>query len=193
MFLRGFQDSTVLRFAYLQLVRADWRKYIGNLETGGEHKPVDPTDNTQFVVSTVNIEKNTLRTPVNYTTPPGIDRQIDFSSPQAIQQNEQSLSLLVCNLKDGDARATFKNATVDMRQYSKLRMFVHAESYQSKSGDLRAFIRFGTDLINNYYEYEIPLNLSKLEDSDPYNVWANEMVINLEDLIDVIISIDGIM
>jgi cell surface protein SprA len=188
MFLKGFQDSTVLRFAYFQLVRADWRKYIGNLETGGEHKPVDPTDNTQFVVSTVNIEKNTNRTPVAYTTPPGIDRQIDFSSPQAIQQNEQSLSLLVCNLKDGDARATFKNATVDMRQYSKLRMFVHAESYQSKSGDLRAFVRFGTDLINNYYEYEIPLNLSTLNTTDPFDVWANEMVINLEDLIDAKIA-----
>ncbi len=189
MFMRGFQDSTVLRFAYLQLVRADWRKYTGNLEAGGEHKPVDPTDNTQFVVSTVNIEKNSGRTPVAYTTPPGISRQTDFSSPQAVKQNEQAISLLVCNLKDGDARAAFKNATVDMRQYSKLRVFVHAESYQSKSGDLRAFVRFGTDMINNYYEYEIPLNLTTLMGtSDPNEVWANEIVITLEDLIDAKIA-----
>jgi cell surface protein SprA len=189
MFMRGFEDSTVLRFAYLQLVRADWRKYTGNLELGGEHKPVDPTDNTQFVVSTVNIEKNNGRTPVPYTTPPGIDRQTDFSSPQSIKQNEQALSLLVCNLKDGDARAAFKNATVDMRQYAKLRMFVHAESYQSRNGDLRAFVRFGTDMINNYYEYEIPLNLTTLTGtSDPNEVWANEIVINLEDLVDAKIA-----
>lgn len=188
LFLRGFQDSTVLRFAYFQLVRADWRKYAGNLETGGEHKPVDPTDNTQFVVSTVNIEKNSNRTPVAYVTPPGIDRQIDFSSPQAIRQNEQSLSLLVCNLKDGDARAAFKNATVDMRQYAKLRMFVHAESNQAKSGELTAFIRFGTDMVNNYYEYEIPLNLTKPSASDANEIWANEMVITLEDLVDAKIA-----
>lgn len=189
MFMRGFKDSTVLRFAYLQLVRADWRKYTNNLETGGEHKPVDPTDNTQFVVSTVNIEKNGSRTPVPYTTPPGIDRQIDFSSPQNIQQNEQSLSLLVCNLKDGDARAAFKNANVDMRQYGKLRMFVHAESAQAKNGDLRAFIRLGTDLVNNYYEYEIPLNLTPLSGtSNKSEVWANEMVINLDDLVEAKIA-----
>jgi len=189
MFMRGFEDSTVLRFAYLQLVRADWRKYTGNLEAGGEHKPVDPTDNTQFVVSTVNTDKNLGRTPVAYTPPPGIDRQTDFSSPQAIKQNEQALSLLVCNLKDGDARAAFKNATVDMRQYAKLRLYVHAESYQSKNGDLRAFVRFGTDMINNYYEYEIPLNLTTLTGtSDPNEVWANEIVITLEDLIDAKIA-----
>ncbi len=188
MFMRGFRDSTVLRFAYLQLVRADWRKYTNSLEIGGEHIPVDPTDNTQFVVSTVNIEKNGSRTPIAYTTPPGIDRQVDFSSPQNIQQNEQALSLLVCNLKDGDARAAFKNATVDMRQYGKLRMFVHAESAQAKNGDLRAFIRLGTDLTNNYYEYEIPLNLSTPGTSDKSNVWANEMVINLDDLVDVKIA-----
>ncbi len=188
MFMRGFQDSTVLRFAYLQLVRADWRKYAGNLETGGEHKPVDPTDNTQFVVSTVNVEKNQNRSPIAYTTPPGIDRQVDFSSPQSVPLNEQSLSLLVCNLKDGDARAAFKNATVDMRQYAKLRMFVHAESAQSKNGDLRAFIRFGTDMVNNYYEYEIPLNLSTPGTADKANVWGNEMVITLEDLVDAKIA-----
>ncbi|MFA9212428.1 MAG: cell surface protein SprA [Candidatus Methylacidiphilales bacterium] len=188
MFMRGFKDSTVLRFGYLQLVRADWRKYVGNLEVGGEHKPVDPTDNTQFVVSTVNVEKNSNRTPIAYTTPPGIDRQIDFSSPASVRQNEQSLSLLVCNLKDGDARAAFKNATTDMRQYAKLRMFVHAESAQSKSGDLRAFIRFGTDMVNNYYEYEIPLNLTLPGASDAASIWANEMVITLEDLVDAKIA-----
>ena len=44
-------------------------------------------------------------------------------------------------------------------------MFVHAEQLTSvdpnlKDGDLTCFIRLGTDLRNNYYEYEIPLHLT---------------------------------
>lgn len=187
MFLRGFQEETTLRFATMQLVRADWRKYLKSLEEGGEHRPLDPTDNTQFVVSTVNIEKNAERVPVKYVVPPGIQREIDFSSPQAIQQNEQSLSLLVCNLRDGDARAVFKNANIDMRLYGKLRMFLHAEGNNLKNGELTAFIRLGTDLTNNYYEYEIPLTVTNPGASDPFEIWPreNEMVINLEDLVNL--------
>jgi cell surface protein SprA len=114
--MRGFEEPTVLRLASLQLVRADWRKYLNNLEAGGEHRPVDPTDNTQFVVSTVNVVENGGRRPIVYVAPPGIQRELDFSSPNPIQQNEQSISLLTCNLKDGDARGVFKNTSVDLRK-----------------------------------------------------------------------------
>ncbi len=186
MFMRGFKEDIVLRFGYLQLIRADWRKYANSLKEGGEHKPIDPTDNTSFVVSTVNVEENP-----NYITPPGIVRQIDFSSPQSIRQNEQAISVKVCNLKDGDARGVFKNAVVDMRQYSRLRLFVHAEGdKQLQSNDVSAFIRFGTDLTNNYYEYEIPLSLTHLGQTDEYGVWPtnNEINILLEDLINAKIA-----
>lgn len=190
MFLRGFKEETVLRFATIQLVRADWRKYLKSLEAGGEHRPIDPTDNTQYVVSTVNIEKNSERVPIRYAVPPGIQREIDFSSPQAIQQNEQSLSLLVCNLRDGDARAVFKTTTVDLRLYGKLRMFVHAEGQNLRNGEITAFIRLGTDLTNNYYEYEIPLIITEPNAVDPAAIWPkeNEMVINLEDLVNTKIA-----
>lgn len=190
MFVKGFEEETVLRFATLQLVRADWRKYLNSLEAGGEHKPIDPTDNTQFVVSTVNIEKNSQRVPIRYTIPPGIQREIDFSSPNAIQQNEQSISLLTCNLKDGDARAVFKNTSVDLRLYGKLRMFVHAEGADVKNGEVTAFIRVGTDLTNNYYEYEIPLTITPANASDPSAIWPseNEMIIQLEELVNTKIA-----
>jgi cell surface protein SprA len=36
------------------------------------------------------------------------------------------LSLTVCNLEDGKARAAFKNTELDVRSYKKLKMFVHA-------------------------------------------------------------------
>ncbi|MCF8427410.1 MAG: cell surface protein SprA [Bacteroidia bacterium] len=190
MYMQGFEENTIMRFATLQLVRADWRKYLNNLEAGGEHKPIDPTDNTQFVVSTVNIEKNGQRKPIIYTVPPGIQREIDFSSPNSIQQNEQAISLLTCNLKDGDARGVFKNTNVDLRQYGHLKMFVHAEGKNLQTGELTAFFRFGTDLTNNYYEYEIPLEITKEGESDPNNIWptGNEMDIVLEEMINTKIA-----
>ncbi len=190
MFLRGFNDNMVLRIGALNMVRADWRKYLGNLEAGKENKPGEPDDATKFVVSTVNIEKNASRSPVEYKVPPGISRTVDFSSPQAIQQNEQSLSLLVCNLKDGDARGVFKNTKVDLRQYGTLRMFLHAEGDQLKDGNLSAFIRLGTDLTNNYYEYEIPLKVTPSNHNDDRSVWPleNEMAITLEEFINTKIN-----
>lgn len=180
--MTGFENEQVLRFGSLQLVRADWRKYIGSLEVGKEGKPNDAGDDTRFIVSTVNVEKNPA-----YKLPPGIQREVDFSTPQSIQQNEQSLSVQVCDLNDGDARAVFKNTQVDLRQYGKLRMFIHAqaEGQVLNDGDLTAFIRLGTDLTNNYYELEIPLQVSTSSATD-VAIWpnANQIVLTLEDFID---------
>ena len=160
MYMKGFTDSTILRFAQLQLVRADWRRYLNSLNTAGAVVPLDPTDNTTFVVSTVNIEENGKRSPVRYVEPPGIDRVRDPASQNVVQQNEQSLSLRVCNLKGGDSRAAYKTTTFDIRNYKFMKMFVHAEGSDLKDGDISAFIRIGTDLVGNYYEYEIPLNIT---------------------------------
>jgi cell surface protein SprA len=190
VFMRGFEADMLLRVGAMQLVRADWRKYLNNLEEGKENKPADPEDDTRFVVSTVNVEKNSSRTPVVYKIPPGIQREVDFSNPQAIQQNEQSLSLLACNLKDGDARGVFKATKGDLRQYAKLRMFVHAEGENLRDGELVAFIRFGTDLTNNYYEYEMPLKVTQFGETNDRGIWpdANEMVITLEEFINAKIA-----
>ena len=192
MFMHGFSDDMVLRFAYFQLVRADWRKYLGNLEAGRENIPSDNEDRTQFVVSTVNLEKNSNRSPVKYVTPPGIERQIDYSSPTPIQQNEQSLSIRVCDLRDGDARGAFKNIGTDLRRYGKLRMFLHAEGVSDllKDGDVHAFIRIGTDLTNNYYEYEMPLKITVPPTGNAQDIWPteNEMTITLEELINTKIA-----
>lgn len=185
MIMTGFEEEQVLRIGELQLVRADWRKWLNSLEEGKESKPTDDADQTQFVVSTVDLERNSNRVPIPYRLPPGILRELDFSTPQAIQQNEQSLSLFVCNLVDGDARAVFKNTRADLRQYGRLRMFLHAEGPTLNDDEVTAFIRIGTDLTNNYYEYEIPLKVSRsgLTERD---VWpeANEINLLLEDFID---------
>jgi cell surface protein SprA len=66
--------------------------------------------------------------PIPYVLPPDIERQLVYGGTQIIQQNEQSMSLEICGLEDGDARAVFRNFNFDMRMYKRLRMFVHAEA-----------------------------------------------------------------
>ena len=162
MYLTGFEKETHLRFATLDLVRGEWRQYTRDLA------PVGAAVNTgaSIDVQTVNIEENSTRTPVNYVLPPGVSRQTDPGQAQLIAQNEQAMVLRVMNLSPHDARAMYKNTGYDMRQYKNLQMFVHAEQMSAldpelKDGDLSCFIRLGSDLRNNYYEYEIPLHLTE--------------------------------
>ncbi len=184
MVLTGFSDSIVIRFAQLQLVRAEWRRYLKDLKyppTIGV--PPDPTQSTTFVVSTVNIEENSQRDPVIYLVPPGFTREQDPTQPGAVNQNEQSLSLRVCGLKKGESKGAYKTTTFDIRNYKTLRVFVHAEGEKMKNGDLRAFIRLGTDLENNYYQYELPLIPTANGARRAEEIWpsGNEMNIDLED------------
>lgn len=184
VYMKGFSDSTILRFAQMQLVRADWRRYLNSLTKPGAVVPLDPTDNTTFVVSTVNIEENGKRQPVRYVEPPGISRVRDPASQNFVQQNEQSLSLRVCDLKGGDSRAAYKTTNFDIRNYKYLKMFVHAEGENLKDGEISAFIRIGTDLVSNYYEYEIPLKITPDGTYDASSIWyvQNEFDFELADL-----------
>ncbi|MBQ7985454.1 MAG: cell surface protein SprA, partial [Bacteroidales bacterium] len=164
-FLKGFYEPIVLRFATLELVSAEWRKYTDNLLETGAYVPSTHSENTTFTVGTVNIEENGNRSPVPYTLPPGIDRELMYSSStSAHKQNEQALSLKVGNLSDGDARAVYKTMDYDMRQYKKLKLFVHGEKMNAdedyKDGEVTMFIRLGADFISNYYEYEMPIKFT---------------------------------
>ena len=47
-----------MRFATLELVRGEWRRYNFSLKTVGEYVPNDNSSNTSFDVSVVNIEEN---------------------------------------------------------------------------------------------------------------------------------------
>lgn len=159
MFLKGFQDSVILRMASLDLVRDNWRKYEGSLD----NRLPDNDENTTFDVSVVNLEENASKTPVNYVMPPGIDRVVDATNPQLRELNEQAMSLKVIDLREGYARAVYKNMNLDVLRYKTLRMDVHAEALPGsplEDGDLVLFLRFGSDNTNNYYEYEMPLVLT---------------------------------
>lgn len=160
MYLSEFERPVFLRFATFDLVRSEWRKYQNSLLQATEGTTVQPTDGV-LDVQAINIEENSTKTPVPYALPPGVDRETDPSQTSSVQLNEQSMLLKVTDLADGDARAVFKDARVDMRQYKKLKMYIHCESvlgYDTlRKGDITAFVRIGSDYKNNYYEYEIPL------------------------------------
>jgi cell surface protein SprA len=183
IFLRGFKNPVIMRFANLDLVRAEWRKYNISFSEGAERITMPQASDGTFEISSVSIEENSGKVPVNYTLPPGFTRQTDPQNPQLQLLNEQSMVLRVMNLEDGDARAAFKNQILDIRQYRKLRMEVHAEAMIGqplKDGDLTAFIRIGTDYKSNFYEYELPLKLTPPGqynnnlDADRLKVWPAE-------------------
>ena len=162
MYLTNFAQPVVLRFASLELVRGEWRTYEKELSGTVSSEPLT---SATIEVSAVNIEENADRTPVNYVLPPGISRVIDPGQPQLRQDNEQALSLKVTDLQPGDARAVYKNTGMDLRRYRRLQMFVHAEAFidddtDLEDGQVSMFIRLGSDYKNNYYEYEIPLDIT---------------------------------
>jgi cell surface protein SprA len=181
VYFKGVDKPVVCRFARLELVRSDWRKYNYSLLTPGEYISNDQS-NTEFELSAVNIEENGNRTPVNYVLPPGIDREQNVQSATLVRLNEQSLSMKVCGLEDGDSRGAYKTQTnMDVRSYKKIRMFIHAESRagsneQLQDGDVVAFIRIGSDQTDNYYEYTIPLKVTPEGNYSPNDEAAREVV-----------------
>ncbi|GAA4314004.1 cell surface protein SprA [Christiangramia aestuarii] len=183
MFLSDFQDPTILRFGTMDLVRGDYRRYNQSLfeDEGQIENP-----NTLFEVNAVNIEENENRQPIPYVLPPGVTREELYENNSNIRQNEQSLSLRVCDLQPQDARAVYKNFQIDMRQYKNLEMFVHAESFVNrqplKDGQLVAFVRMGIDFSDNYYQIEIPLSPTMFGATTPEEIWpeVNRLNIDLE-------------
>ena len=162
LYMTNFKPPTILRFATFELVRGDWRSYEQDLSD----PKVPVKSNATLEVTSVNIEENSSREPVNYVTPPGVSRELMTGQPQLARQNEQALSMKVTELSPFDARAVYKNTSYDLRQYKQMQMFIHGEKisdldpYAPANGDLTVFIRLGSDYKNNYYEYEVPLTLT---------------------------------
>ncbi len=176
IYLTNFSQETHIRMATLDLVRGEWRNYTKGLyqdPSNNQYNITNPySSNGSLDVQAVNIEENSNRTPVNYVLPPGISRQTDPGQAQLIAQNEQSMAMRINYLPPKDARSVYKNVSYDMRQYKRLQMFVHAESLpefeQLQNKDIACFIRLGSDLKNNYYEYEIPLDIT------PPGIYSND-------------------
>ena len=173
LFVNGFQQPRVLRFATLDLVRSDWRRYTLTLDD----EPNNDLDNTDLNVGVVGLQQNDG----NYVLPPGVELEQLNNNNNIIRQNEQSLQVEVCELEPRDSRGVFKNINIDMRQYNKLRMFIHAEEGETGSlvdGDMVGFIRMGNDFTQNYYQIEVPLQVSSGGGAE--SIWPEVNEINIE-------------
>ncbi len=188
MFLTGFDQPITLRFGSLDLVRGEWRQYKQNLQTGAG------TETGTLEMSAVNVEENTERQPVAYVLPPGITRVTDPNQQQLTEDNEQALCLTVKNLSQNESKAVYKNTNLDLRQYKRLQMFVHANylvpnSTQLEDNQLAVFIRLGSDYKSNYYEYLIPLKLTP-EGRYHWNVSGDRILVwPQENMLDINLSV----
>ncbi|MDE3058085.1 MAG: cell surface protein SprA [Bacteroidota bacterium] len=158
VWFKGFDKPQLLRITEFNLVGNQW-----------EVRKRTPSDST-LSVGVVSIEDN----PNTYTSPPGVNRAVDRTqstqSSQTILQNEQSLSLSVNGLQDGDNRQVirrFSYKPLDLFSYRQMRMFVHGDegppfsahkrfSDDPNNADAVLFVRFGADSLN-YYEYREPV------------------------------------
>lgn len=99
------------------------------------------------------------------------------------------------NFPDDCELSMTKLANVNLVQYKRLQMFVHAESAPEgpkiEDGKLAIVLRLGKDFdnsnntnvktkgANNYYEYILPLTMSKPGIQSPDNIWPDKNYINI--------------
>jgi cell surface protein SprA len=189
MVLKDFTDTVTMRFAKLDLIRNQWRRYKPDRNAQG-FSLSNGNDQDFMELNAVNIEENSKKEPFNYVLPPGILRELIPGSLAAnARQNEQALSMRLVGLPAKKSRAAFKLFSMDMRIYERLKMFVHAET--TEGGDLTAkklciFMRLGSDYERNYYEIEMPLTMSdrskagsppgpNVQSTDLNNTYVNEV------------------
>lgn len=191
IFMREFEEPIVCRLATFELVRSDWRTYNLNLREDGEYLPTQDDGECSFYVGTVSYEENANRVPIPYMLPPGIVRETAYGmTATSYEENEQSVTMKVVDLPDGDSRAIYKNTSYDLRQFNNLQMYIHAEDVFSsgdlRPGDVTAFVRLGSDFTENYYEYELPIEITPWGvGRDTNAIWPekNRMFITLDSLV----------
>ena len=177
MYMTGFQNPMLLRFGTLDLIRGDWRYYTYPLNN------LPQNNTTKVEINSVNLIENETRNPIPYRMPPGVHRERINTNNTLVEQNEQALSYIVDKLQDKDSRAVYKAMRFDLRQYKYIKMFVHAETYKNSTAlqdnQAVAFLRVGTDFNDNYYQVEIPLQVTPSGANSEDLIWpkANQLTI----------------
>lgn len=187
--MRGFTQETTVRFATMDLVRSNWRRYPKTLfPIPGSTSDEEGVDADPFLsnleIGQVNIEENSTNIPP-YVLPPGVDREQMQGTTGYQSQNEASMVLKSKLTASSPSKAVYKNTNLDMRRYKRMEMFVHAQDLldgtnQSIDETTKLFIRLGSDYSDNYYEYEIPLKYTaRTQDTNPNRIWPEENRIDL--------------
>ena len=158
IWVAGFNDSVTFRFAEIDLVGSRWVA-----------QPVDSTGtlDSNFTVSFVDLQDNS-GAPDYYTSPPCVQRVVNpYITTQVVYENEQSLSLNVCDLPKGQSRQAFQyEQSMNLFNYNDVGLFIHGDNSMLSQGDsslakdekAQFFIRFGTDTAD-YYEYREPVSV----------------------------------
>ncbi len=146
-------ERIALRMTEINLVGNQWQEV-----------KKDNLDDDVLTISTVSIEDNP-----EYYSPQGVIRERDRTKPnQEVYKNEQSLSLIIKDLEDGQSRSIVKYLVkqIDVFNYKEMRFFVHGDLNPSQDNlsyadsinfyNTRIYFRFGTDT-TNFYEYSFPL------------------------------------
>ncbi|BDD02769.1 T9SS outer membrane translocon Sov/SprA [Aureibacter tunicatorum] len=189
-YLTQFKQPVVLRMVDMKFVGAQWRGMNQEYQGGDV---VQPSQEKTIEISVVNLEDNP-----EYVLPPGIERDYDNTSAITRQNNEQSMQLCVQDMPPNTVEAAYKNVSLDLVNYGRVKMFLHAHSpgdevYNKDPmgnradgtgySDVKAFLRFGTDFDRNYYEIEVPLKMtlesSMIPGADPYIIWPEENNIDI--------------
>ena len=185
MYMTEFKTAKTFRLADFQLVRNIWRR--SQNQCFGDVSP----GQVQFDVDEIGIEENGNKEPFGYISPRDIKQERLFSTFSNLLQDEKSLALNFCNLEDGCNVGINKLARLDLTLYEKLQLFFHAESDVNErpieEGELYGYVRFGKDLVDHYYEYEIPLVISDPNaPQSQENIWpdTNLIDVKLEHFID---------
>ena len=170
VWLSGYEKPFTLRFATFELVGSQWR----NAENVDQQQGATQGE---FNISSVNIEENSQREPIPYRQPEGAIRATDRGRQRQTIENEQSIVMNVRNLGPGELKMMKRvyPGGLNMVNYSNVRMFVHGEGYDNRS-EAQLVMRFGTDLINNYYEYRQPI--TPTDETYPF---SNEPVSDLSE------------
>ncbi|WP_226171607.1 cell surface protein SprA [Hymenobacter lucidus] len=194
MYLTNWDKPVVLRLVQPQFVANQWRRFLSPISEPGSGCTNCGDDRTPFTISTVSIEENGIASvsgsdAIPYVLPPNIQRDKEYgSSTVNREQNEQSLRLCVESMPDGTGKAAYKNINISMLRYKQLRLFLHAESEDQNvaDNDVRAFVRIGTDYTQNYYEYSLPLQITRPGAKTEREIWpeANEIKISFQEFID---------
>jgi cell surface protein SprA len=148
---------------------------------------------TTYSISVVSIEEN----PQIYQSPvPGniLRQEVRNTSGANTLSNEQSLSLNINNLQNGQRKMALKeyrSLPLDLFNYKTMKLFVNGDpsfNYTNENVfDAWMVVRMGTDS-NNYYEYRAPIH-PDVRPGSPWNA-ENEVSINFADLTAIKIARD---
>jgi len=181
-YLTGFEQPVVLRMTNFRMVASRWRRNLTNLDDPRFSDDLEADDFDDFTVSVVNIEENgaASENAPPYVLPPGFSRDRDNTAAVERRLNEQSVQVCVDDLEDGKARAIVKQVGLDLINYGRIKMFLHAHGNQVQDDEVTAFLRIGTDVDSNYYEIEVPLKITDINASTSRDIWPLENEIDLD-------------